>query len=266
MQNRARELTFLILAGFFITNAIVAEIIGGKLFAVPAIDLGLFQFPSVVLSIGVILWPVVFITTDLVNEYFGRAGVRRLSFLTAGMIAYVFVLLQVLRLPPSAGFPNTVPDAAFDAVFGQSQWIIVGSLLAFLVGQFVDVAVFHRLRRISGPRALWLRSTGSTVVSQLIDTLVVLWVGLGWPNGWDLATFARVAVLEGEGSGHTIATGVDQLVGTREDRGRIYGKAESRGLHLRHGSSPEWSGEREERTEESGGNSGNGVSSTSARR
>lgn len=188
-----RDVVFAVLGAFFLTNALVAELAGGKVIFVGPATWTLFG-DRLAATVGVMLWPVVFITTDLVNEYFGRAGVRRLSFLTAGMIAYVFVLLQVLRLPPSAGFPNTVPDAAFDAVFGQSQWIIVGSLLAFLVGQFVDVAVFHRLRRISGPRALWLRSTGSTVVSQLIDTLVVLWVGLGWPNGWDLATFARVAV------------------------------------------------------------------------
>lgn len=188
-----RDVVFAVLGAFFLTNALVAELAGGKVIHVGPESWTLLG-NRLAATVGVMLWPVVFITTDLVNEYFGRAGVRRLSFMTAGMIAYVFVLLQLLRLPPSAGFPNTVPDAAFEAVFGQSQWIIVGSLAAFLVGQFVDVAVFHRLRRLSGPRALWLRATGSTVVSQLIDTLVVLWIGLGLPNGWDLPTFARVAV------------------------------------------------------------------------
>jgi uncharacterized integral membrane protein (TIGR00697 family) len=188
-----RDVVFAVLGAFFLTNALVAELAGGKVIHIGPASWTLFG-NRLAATVGVLLWPVVFITTDLVNEYFGRRGVRRLSFLTAGMIGYVFVMLQLLRLPRSAGFPNTVDDAAFDMVFGQSQWIIVGSLVAFLVGQLVDVAVFHRLRAWSGPKSLWLRATGSTVVSQLIDTVIVLWIGLALPNGWDLSTFAQVAV------------------------------------------------------------------------
>jgi hypothetical protein len=188
-----RDVVFAVLGAFFLTNALVAELAGGKVIFIGPESWTMLG-GRLAATVGVMLWPVVFITTDLVNEYFGRAGVRRLSFLTAGMIAYVFVLLSLARLPPSAGFPDTVDDHSFDTVFGQSQWIIVGSLLAFLVGQLVDVSVFHALRRRSGKRALWLRATGSTVVSQLIDTLVVLYVGLALPKGWDLDTFFRLAV------------------------------------------------------------------------
>ncbi len=201
MQTRARDLTFLILAGFFITNAIVAEIIGGKLFAVPAIDLGFFQFPSVVLSIGVILWPVVFITTDLVNEYYGKPAVRRLTFLTVGMICFTFIILFIARAVPTfeikteTGELIGVTHDAFSRVAGQSMWIIVGSIAAFVVSQFVDVSVFWFFRHKTEGRMLWLRATGSTAVSQIVDTVIVQFIGLYLAGVLPWEAFVRGAML-----------------------------------------------------------------------
>ena len=91
-----------------------------------------------------------------------------------------------------------VPDyqAAFAAIFGQGMWIIVGSLVAFLLGQLIDVSVFHRIRRATGERHAWLRATGSTAVSQLIDSFVVLYIAfvLG-PQQWSLSLFFAVGTL-----------------------------------------------------------------------
>lgn len=188
-----RDVVLAVLGAFFLTNAITAELVGGKVIHVLPEGF-LFRGGRPAATVGVFLWPFVFVTTDLINEYFGRRGVRRLSILAAVMISYVFLILVPARAVPSAGFENTVDDASFHAVFGQGQWIIVGSLVAFLVGQFVDVLVFQRLRRATGSRHLWLRATGSTVVSQVLDSVLVLWIGLAIPNGWDLDTFARVAV------------------------------------------------------------------------
>jgi len=188
-----RDLVLTVLGAFFLTNAITAEMVGGKIIHVAPEGWLLFgDRPAA--TVGVFLWPFVFVTTDLINEYFGRRGVRRLSLLAAAMVAYVFVLLALTRLPPSAGFADTVDDASFNRVFGQSQWIIVGSLAAFLTSQLLDVFVFHHLRRLTGARHLWLRATGSTIVSQVLDSVVVLWIGLALPKHWDLATFARVAI------------------------------------------------------------------------
>jgi uncharacterized integral membrane protein (TIGR00697 family) len=189
-----RERLFITLAGVFLVNAIVAEVVGGKLFAVN------FMGTVRVLSVGVLLWPVVFVTSDVVNEYFGRAGVRRLSILGAILIAYVFVALWACGLPAALSF-SPVGDAEYEAVFFQSRWIIVGSITAFLVAQLVDVTVFWVLRRQTGARLLWLRATGSTVVSQLIDTVVVQFIGLHLPwrlsggaRGIDFDTFVNGAV------------------------------------------------------------------------
>lgn len=176
-----KQLVFFILGGFFLTNALLGELTGGKLFAIPELNLGLLKLPSVVLSIGVIPWPVVFITTDLINEYFGRAGVRRLTFLAVGMISYSFVVLFLATLVP-AWEKSPVADAVFNRVFGQSMWIIGGSIVAFLIAQLLDVLIFQTLKRKTGNRFLWLRATGSTVVSQLIDTLVILFIAFRVPT------------------------------------------------------------------------------------
>jgi uncharacterized integral membrane protein (TIGR00697 family) len=187
-----RDVVYAILGAFFLTNAILAEMIGGKLIYVLPESVKLFGARPAA-TVGVFLWPVVFVTTDLINEYFGTKGVRRITLLAAGMITYVFVVLFAAMLIPATPFSG-VDDASFSKVFGQSQWIIVGSLAAFLVSQLVDVVVFHMLRRKSGPKMLWLRSTGSTVVSQIIDSVIVLWIGLAIPLDWSFGQFVQVAV------------------------------------------------------------------------
>ncbi|RYY55800.1 MAG: VUT family protein [Chitinophagaceae bacterium] len=182
---------FLVLGGFFIANALIAELMGVKLFSLEntfgldAMRLNIFgnEF-SFNLTAGVLLWPVVFIMTDIINEYYGMKGVRFLSFLTVGLISYTFIMFQgAIHLTP-AGFwvgnyqAQGVPDAdkAYRAIFGQSSWIIVGSLVAFLIGQVLDVFVFHKIKQATGEKRIWLRATGSTVVSQFVDSFVVLFI------------------------------------------------------------------------------------------
>ena len=164
MFQTRKDTVYVILAGIFITNAVTAELIGGKLIDV-------FGIP---MSIGILPWPIVFITTDLINEYFGEKGVRKLSYITACLIAYCFIVLFfALRIPAHKDIPG-VNDEQFTAVFGQSQWIIIGSITAFLVSQIIDVSLFHFVKNRTGNRMLWLRSTGSTVISQFFDSFIVL--------------------------------------------------------------------------------------------
>jgi len=200
LSRSRRDLVYFILGGFFLTNAILGELTGGKLFSMPALGLGWLGLKEVVLSIGVIPWPVVFITTDLINEYFGTAGVRRLTFLAVTMVSYAFLVL-FFEIQVPAWDSSPVPHDMFSRVFGQSMWIIVGSLTAFLIAQFLDVVIFHAVKRRTGHRMLWLRATGSTVFSQLVDTFVVLFVGFRLPSilkvsGYELTweKFVQVAV------------------------------------------------------------------------
>lgn len=210
MQSRPTRL-FVILAGFFITNALLAEFIGMKIFSfeptvgIEPLNWSLFgQSGTLMLSAGVLLWPVVFITTDIVNEYFGKKGVQLLSYLTAGLISYAFLMVVLaINLVPAdfwvADYADKgVPDmqVAYSQVFGQGIWIIIGSLIAFLVGQVVDATVFEKLRIWSGDRMIWLRATGSTLVSQLLDSFLVLYIAfvLGPPQ-WDTSLFLAVGTV-----------------------------------------------------------------------
>ena len=210
LDDRATRL-FMALAAFFCANALLAEFIGVKIFALED-TLGLApwqwnlfgQSGSLSFTAGTIVWPIVFIMTDTVNEYFGKRGVRMISWLAAGLIVYGFVFAYIaIHLAPASWWVGAmqdqgVPDyqAAFVAIFGQGMWIIVGSLVAFLLGQLIDVSVFHRIRRATGERHAWLRATGSTAVSQLIDSFVVLYIAfvLG-PQQWSLSLFFAVGTL-----------------------------------------------------------------------
>lgn len=177
-KNR-KDLVFIILAGFFVTNAIVAELIGGKLVQF---------FGTFTQSIGIILWPVVFVLTDLINEYYGRSGVRKLTFITIGLIIYTYILITIAINLKAVGF-SPVGDDVFQTVFGQSQWIIVGSICAFFTSQLVDVYVFWKLRNVTGKRMIWLRATGSTMISQLIDTFLVQFIAFVLPGKWSFGDF-----------------------------------------------------------------------------
>ncbi|MBK6370267.1 MAG: queuosine precursor transporter [Flavobacteriales bacterium] len=184
---------YLILGGFFVANALIAEMIGVKLFQLETLlglqkaDFTLLgqQHLSFVLSVGVLPWPIVFIMTDVINDYYGVRGVRFLTLLTTGLIAFAFVVMYLaIHMPPDQGWWITssatqgVPNmqSAFTSIFGQGMNIIVGSLTAFLIGQLVDAFVFRSIKRATGDKRIWLRATGSTLLSQLIDSVVVTYV------------------------------------------------------------------------------------------
>lgn len=210
VHNKASRL-FLFLGGFFIANALIAEFIGVKIFSLEKV-LGLTPVNWTIfgqeglsfnLTAGVILWPFVFVLTDVINEYYGKRGVRLLSLLTAGLISYAFIMFYFGIIAPPADFwvgtqtGKGIPDydVAFGAVFGQGNWIIVGSLVAFLVGQLVDVLVFHRLKAFTGEKMIWLRATGSTLVSQLIDSFIVLFIAFYIGADWPLVLVLSVGVV-----------------------------------------------------------------------
>lgn len=199
VKDRSARL-FILLGGFFIANALIAEVIGVKIFSLEK-TFGAEPFSFTLLgesglgfslTAGVLLWPVVFIMTDIINEYYGPKGVRLLSYLAVVLIAYAFLafIAAISLVPPDwwAGSNKSVPDLqqAFLAVLGQSNWIIIGSLIAFMVGQVVDVLVFHRIKKATGEKKIWLRATGSTLVSQFIDSYIVLLVAFYWGADWSI--------------------------------------------------------------------------------
>ncbi|MDG1276007.1 MAG: queuosine precursor transporter [Algoriphagus sp.] len=205
---------FIILGSIFLTNAILAEVIGVKIFSAEK-TLGFTPvnwnfFGEYILDFnltaGAVIWPVVFITTDIINEYFGKKGVRKISFITAGLIAYVFIVISVVTVLVPADFwldvNATTPDGesfnisyAFNTIFRQGLGIILGSLTAFLLGQLIDVYVFQKLRAITGEKMIWLRATGSTFVSQFIDSFVVLGIAFYVFGNWELSQVLAVGII-----------------------------------------------------------------------
>jgi uncharacterized integral membrane protein (TIGR00697 family) len=187
IQNKGVRL-FIILSGFFIANALIAEFMGVKIFSLErslggepvhwTILGGKWNFD---LSAGVLLWPVVFIMTDIINEYYGKRGVKFLSWLGAGLIAYAyFMFYGSIKLVSADWWGGsqlargvTDMNASYNGIFGQGLGIIIGSLAAFLFAQLLDVLIFHEIKKRTGGKWLWLRSTGSTLFSQLADTFIV---------------------------------------------------------------------------------------------
>ena len=191
---------FVVFTAFFVANALIAECIGGKIFSLEKL-LGLHPSSftlfgqkalSFNLTCGVLLWPLEFVMTDIVNEFYGPKAVRRISYIAVALITYAFVMFYFgMSVPPAefwygSGMQDGIPDMnkAFNGIFGQGMWIIVGSLIAFLVSQIVDVTVFHKIKKYTGEKKMWLRATGSTLISQLVDSFIVLFIAFKIGKGW----------------------------------------------------------------------------------
>lgn len=207
---------YLILCSVFITNALLAEIIGTKIFSFEKT----FGFDPVQwswgdvrldfnLTAGVLVWPIVFVTTDLINEYYGRKGVQWISILTAGLIVYVFFMIYGTTQLTPADFwvqlhqtkfngSDVTINEAYAIVLTQSLGIMVGSVAAFLVGQLIDATLFAWIKRRTQEKYLWLRSTGSTLISQGIDSYLVLWIAFslfGGSSSWSFSFVFAVGTM-----------------------------------------------------------------------
>jgi len=199
LKDKSTKL-FLGISAFFVANALIAECIGGKIFSLEKLlgftpaNFTIFGQSGLAfnLTCGVLLWPLEFVITDIVNEYYGPKAVRRISYTAVILISYAFIIFYAaMNIPPAdfwvgskqdAGIPNM--QAAFGGIFGQGMWIILGSLVAFLGSQIIDVTVFHKIKKHTGEKMIWLRATGSTVVSQLVDSFIVLFIAFKIGNGW----------------------------------------------------------------------------------
>lgn len=208
--SQRRNNLYLILGFFFLTNAIVAEFIGTKIFSleksigIKPLNLSLLGDTfNLDMTAGVLLWPFVFILTDIINEYFGPKGVRKLSYITVIMLIYSFIMVRItmglegadfwLFSSKNLGISNM--KNAFNSVFGQGLMIILGSLVAFLIGQIVDAFVFAQIKKKSQDRFIWLRATGSTVISQFIDSYIVLVVAFYLGGNYSLKWVLQVGTI-----------------------------------------------------------------------
>ncbi len=160
-----KQYLYLWLCGLFVAALITSDLIGAKVFRLGHFDL----------SVGMLAFPLTFVLTDVVNEFYGAEGARRITFVGLGTAVFAFIVINVaLALPTSP--ESLLTGDQFRGMFGWSGRLYAASLTAYVVGQFIDIAIFGALRRITRHRLLWLRATGSTVVSQAVDTMVVNFV------------------------------------------------------------------------------------------
>ena len=156
------------LTAIFVAALVTGDFIGGRFWV-------LF---GLTLSAGIIPFPLTFVLTDIVNEFYGPSGARRLTFVGLGAAVFVWAGHHSWRCTCRPARESPIPDAVFQAAFGTAARLYVASLTAFVVGQMLDISIFRALRRRTGHRLLWLRATGSTVLSQAIDSFTVSFVFL----------------------------------------------------------------------------------------
>jgi uncharacterized integral membrane protein (TIGR00697 family) len=196
ITNSRRQWLFIFLVGLFITNAVTAELISNKLIQIPiSFDLLGKEFGPFTTIVGILPWPIVFILTDLLNEFYGFKAVKRVSWITAILIAYCFIIVGVSLSIPAVEIEGSklATNESYNLVFGQAQMVIVGSIAAFLISQLLDAYVFNWIKKKTGNKFIWLRSTGSTLFSQLIDTYVVLYIGFVLPGSLKMKDFLTIA-------------------------------------------------------------------------
>jgi len=175
-----RHKLFLVLAGIFTTSLVVGDIMGGKL-----VETTVFGFDFTT-TVGMVPFPLTFLLTDLLNEFYGKRAARFITVVGFAMAVLAFTFISIAGAIPFAAMTRAagwtgVTESGFNNVFLGSQRMIVASLCAYLVSQFVDIGVFQGLKRVTSGKFLWLRATGSTAVSQLIDTITinfVAWSGM----------------------------------------------------------------------------------------
>ncbi len=153
---------FIYLGAVFVSCLLLGDVIGGKIISTP---LG-------PVSVGIIPFPVTFLLTDIINDFYGRRGARFLTLLGFYMALVAWVLLQLTTLMP-VDRSTYFTQAEYAKVFGGSAQLFVASMVAYLVGQYLDIHVFHFWKALTQSRHLWLRSTGSTIFSQAVDTVAI---------------------------------------------------------------------------------------------
>jgi queuosine precursor transporter len=209
-QFSKRHKLFIFLFGIFLTNAVIAEIIGVKIVSIEkSFGFNPLHLPTfwgtlwdLNQTAGALNWPIVFIVSDIINDYFGKKGVRFISYTTAGFIAYSFIIIYIATLLVPADFwlqsnrgvSNFNINEAFSRIFRQGLGIISGSLLAFLVSQIADAIIFERIKAKTGSKMIWLRATGSTFISQFIDSFLVIGVAFYIFGNWTVGQWLNVSL------------------------------------------------------------------------
>lgn len=199
LSGRAESL-YMVLAALFIGALVVCNLVANKFLTV---DLGFLGFSEpFTLSAGALPYPITFLVTDLLSEIYGRKRANRV--VACGFLTSLLVLATLWLGNQFAAIPESpVDDATYQAVFQNAWRVIAASMTAYLVAQFVDIRIFHFWKNLTKGKHLWLRNNASTVLSQFLDSLLVVLVlfagdqdmGWMWNTVLDLWLFKALVAL-----------------------------------------------------------------------
>jgi uncharacterized integral membrane protein (TIGR00697 family) len=181
---RAEHKLYVCLTAVFVSCLLLGDIIGGK--TIPTLTV--FGHDLGPISVGIIPFPVTFLLTDVVNDFYGRRGARFLTLVGFAMALFAYALLQLTTA--LAPHPSTYfTQAEYAKIFGGSAQLFVASMISYLCGQFLDIQVFQFWKALTQSRHLWLRATGSTLLSQIVDTVMINLIFWMWTASSDPTSF-----------------------------------------------------------------------------
>ena len=168
VKNKA-ETVFLLIAALFTAALVVCNLIANKFVSVP------LGFKTFYVSAGILPYPLTFLITDILSEIYGKRKAHKVVI--AGFFASIFTLFTLWFANQFKAIESSpVSDEEFFHVFGNSWRVVLASMTAYLIAQLVDVRIYHFWKNLTKGKHLWLRNNGSTILSQLVDTVLVVLV------------------------------------------------------------------------------------------
>eukprot|EP01038_Epipyxis_sp_PR26KG_P006469 gene6469-8898_t len=178
-QLTTQQFVYVVMTSIFVTCLIVADVIGVKIFELK-LPFKILGHSSVEHTCGMLTFPITFLLGDVINEYYGAKATKNTVYIGLAMSVLVFFVMNLAQILPYLDKPFNVTPAAFNMVFGSAKLMYVASCTAYLIGQLLDIWLFGVIKKVTKGRFLWLRATGSTLISQFIDSFVVSYIAFSF--------------------------------------------------------------------------------------
>ena len=186
--------TFIIVVAVFITVLIASNIIAVKPIELLTLPFEFLGSSSVVLPAAIIIFPVSYIVGDVLTEVYGFRIARGVIWLGFGANLLVVAALWIAGIIPAAGFWDD--QEAYDTILGQVPWILLASFVAYLIGEFSNSTVLSLLKYRMQGRLLFVRTIGSTVVGQGLDSFIFIYIAFGVGGDWGAAGLLSAALAQ----------------------------------------------------------------------
>lgn len=169
------QFIYVVLTSIFITCLLIADVIGVKLFEIN-LPFEILGHKTIEHTCGMLTFPITFMLGDTINEYYGAKATKQTVYIGLAMSILTFFVMNVAQAMPYLDKPFNVTPESFNMIFGSAKLMYIASVTAYLIGQMTDIWLFGVIKKATKGQLLWLRATGSTVISQMLDSFVVSYV------------------------------------------------------------------------------------------